>query len=57
VAVVASADTRPTTQSYAVFEKLVGLIDAQLAALHATVDGDVAALNAALTEHTAIIDA
>ncbi len=57
VAVVASADTRPTTQSYAVFDKLRGLIDAQLVDLNSTVDGDVAALNASLAEHTAIVDA
>ena len=57
VAVVASADTRPTTQSYSVFNKLSGLIDPQLAALEALVDGDVAALNSALADHTAIIDA
>ena len=53
---MASADTRPTTQSYAVFDKLCGLVDVQLAALEAVVGGDVANLNAALAEHTAIID-
>jgi len=44
-AVVASADARPTVQSYAVFDKLAGQADEQLHALKALVDGDVADLN------------
>jgi photosystem II stability/assembly factor-like uncharacterized protein len=48
--VVASADTRPTTQSYAVFQKLGGQADAQLAALAALIDGDLARLNTQLGE-------
>ncbi len=57
VAVVASADTRPTTQSYSVFNKLCGLVDPQLSSVEALIDSDIAALNSALAEHTAIIDA
>jgi hypothetical protein len=48
--VVASADTRPTTQSYAVFHKLGGQADEQLAALAALIDGDLAGLNSQLGE-------
>ena len=48
--VVASADARPTTQSYAVYEKLAGQADEQLAALNALIDGDLANLNAQLGE-------
>ncbi|MCB0991622.1 MAG: hypothetical protein KDB16_11620, partial [Acidimicrobiales bacterium] len=43
--IVSSADTRPTTQSYAVFQKLSGLADAQLEALQHIVDTEVAAVN------------
>jgi photosystem II stability/assembly factor-like uncharacterized protein len=46
--VVSSADARPTTQSYAVYEKLAGQADRQLSALSALIDGDLAALNAQL---------
>jgi hypothetical protein len=49
-AVVASADARPTTQSYAVYDKLAGQADEQLAALAALVEGDLAALNSQLGE-------
>ncbi|HEY0517972.1 MAG TPA: hypothetical protein VGC84_00655, partial [Ilumatobacteraceae bacterium] len=45
VPVVGSADSRPTTQSYAVYEKLAGQADAQLSALAAVIDGDLAQLN------------
>jgi hypothetical protein len=48
--VVASADARPTTQSYAVFRKLAGQADQQLAALSALVDSDVATFNGQLAE-------
>ena len=44
--VVASADARPTTQSYAVYDKLAGQADEQLAALNALIDGDLANVNA-----------
>jgi hypothetical protein len=43
--VVSSADARPTTQSYAVYDKLAGQIDGQLDRLNALVSGDVARLN------------
>jgi hypothetical protein len=43
--VVASADARPTTQSYAVYEKLAGQADEQLSTLTALIDGDLADLN------------
>ena len=49
-AVVGSADTRPTTQSYAVFDKHAAEADAQLSALAALVDGELAELNARLGE-------
>ena len=39
--VVASADARPTTQSYAVYQKLAGQADEQLSALKALVDTDL----------------
>ena len=48
-AVVSSADTRPTEQSYKVYEKLAGQADAQLAALATLVDGDLAKLNSQIT--------
>jgi hypothetical protein len=48
--VVASADARPTTQSYAVFEKLAGLAYAQLSTLTALIAGDLAQLNGQLGE-------
>ncbi len=43
--VVSSADARPTTQSYAVYDKLAAQIDHQLASLDALVSGDLARLN------------
>ncbi len=46
--VVASADAKPTVQSHAVYEKLAGQIDTELAALTALMDGDLAALNTAV---------
>jgi hypothetical protein len=49
-AVVGSADTRPTTQSYAVFEKLAGQADDQLLALEDLITGDIAQLNRLLTD-------
>ena len=49
-AVVASADARPTTQSYAVYEKLAGQADTQLGALASLVDGDLAQLNRQLAD-------
>ena len=47
--VVSSADTRPTTQSYAVFDKLSAAIAEQLGALRTLLDDDLAALNARLS--------
>ncbi|MEO6652613.1 MAG: glycosyl hydrolase, partial [Ilumatobacteraceae bacterium] len=49
--IVSSADARPTTQSHAVFAKLAGQIDEQLAALRTVLDDDLAALNAQLNDH------
>jgi len=49
-AVVASADTRPTVQSYAVYEKLARQADEQLEALNALRDGELAKLNGRLAE-------
>ena len=40
----------PTTQSYAVYEKLAGQADQQLSALRVLIDGDLAQLNAQLGE-------
>ena len=48
--VVASADARPTTQSYAVYDKLAGQTDEQLSALSALLDTDMARLNEQLGE-------
>ena len=48
--VVGSADARPTTQSYAVYEKLAGQADEQLSALAALIDNDLANLNRQLGE-------
>ena len=48
--VVSSADTRPTTQSYAVYRKLAGQADQQLAALTALIDTDLTQLNSQLRE-------
>ncbi len=48
--IVSSADARPTTQSYAVYDKLVGQVDGQLSALARLIDGDLAHLNAQLSE-------
>ena len=50
VPVVASADRRPTEQSYAVFDKLAGQADEQLARLDRVVIEDVAGLNERLAE-------
>ena len=47
---VSSADARPTTQSYAVYRKLAGQADEQLAALTELIEGDLAVLNGQLTE-------
>ena len=49
-AVVGSADARPTTQSYAVYKKLAGQADEQLAALNALIDEDLANVNRQLGE-------
>ena len=46
--VVSSADARPTVQSYAVYDKLAGRTDEQLAALRELVDDDLVVLNATL---------
>ena len=43
--VVGSADARPTTQSYAVYQKLVSQADEQLSTLTALIEGDLALLN------------
>ncbi len=48
--VVASADARPTTQSYAVYRKLAAQADDHLSALNALIDGDLARLNGQLGE-------
>ena len=48
--VVASADARPTTQSYAVYRKLAGQADEQLSALAAVIGEDLANMNAALVD-------
>ncbi|MEQ1699337.1 MAG: glycosyl hydrolase [Ilumatobacteraceae bacterium] len=49
-AVVSSADTRPTRQSYAVYDKLAGQANGHLSALSAVIDGDLAELNALLAD-------
>ena len=43
--VVASADARPTTQSFTVYDKLAGQADEQLSALTALIEADLARLN------------
>ncbi|MEO6571613.1 MAG: glycosyl hydrolase, partial [Ilumatobacteraceae bacterium] len=48
--VVASADARPTTQSYEVFDKLSAQAGTQLDALARLVDGDVAEFNSRLAD-------
>ena len=48
--VVSSADARPTAQSYAVYAKLAGQADEQLAALDTLLTGDLASLNGKLTD-------
>ncbi len=48
--VVASADARPTTQSYEVYRKLAGQADEQLSALTALIDEDLSRLNGQLGE-------
>ncbi len=50
VAVVGSADARPTSQSYDVFDKLSNLIGEQLGALDSLMASDVAALNTSLAD-------
>jgi photosystem II stability/assembly factor-like uncharacterized protein len=49
-AVVATGETAPTDQSYAVYEELTGKIDAQLAKLRQVIDTDVPAFNALVRE-------
>jgi len=49
VPIVASADARPTAQSYDVFEKLSNEIDPHLSKLDEVIAGDLAALNDTLT--------
>ncbi len=46
--VVASADARPTVQSYAVYDKLAGQAEEQLARLVALIDGELAELDGRL---------
>ena len=48
--VVGSADKKPTAQSYAVYEKLAGQIDEQLAALAALQSNELADLNTKLAD-------
>ncbi len=48
--VVASADARPTVQSYQVFDKLDGQARVQLEALRTLVDVDLAALNSRIAQ-------
>jgi hypothetical protein len=50
VPVVASADARPTQQSYDVFDKLAGQADEQLAILADLVDSELAGFNSRLGE-------
>ena len=45
IPIVASADTKPTAQSYAVFEKISGEMDPHLSVLDELIAGDLAALN------------
>jgi hypothetical protein len=45
---VSSADARPTAQSYAVYSKLAGQVDEQLARLASLVDTDLARVNGML---------
>lgn len=47
---VSSADTRPTDQSYAVFDTLTAQLDAQLSALHRALAAELPKLNAILKE-------
>jgi hypothetical protein len=48
--VVASADSHPTSQSYAVFEYVAGLVDEQLVALNDIVETELAGFNGLLAE-------
>ncbi|MFM2076287.1 MAG: hypothetical protein RJA49_177, partial [Actinomycetota bacterium] len=48
--VVASADARPTAQSYAVFDKLAGQADELLAALATLIGGEIAELDGQLRD-------
>ncbi len=48
--VVDSADARPTTQTYAVYQKLAGQVDEQLSTLTALIDRDLAHANGQLGE-------
>jgi photosystem II stability/assembly factor-like uncharacterized protein len=50
-AIIASAPTAPTKQSYAVFEDLSGRINAQVRQLQEVLDSDVAAFNLLLSEN------
>jgi hypothetical protein len=50
--VVSSADTRPTAQSYAVFEHLSGLVDEQLEQFNDIVEGELSAFNGLMAELT-----
>jgi len=45
VPVVRSADKKPTTQSYAVYDKMAGQVDDRLGELQALLDGDLVRLN------------
>ncbi len=48
--VVGSADARPTTQTYAVYQKLAGQADEQLSVLTRLIDADLAHVNGQLGE-------
>ena len=48
IPVVASADTKPTAQSHAVFEKISREMDPHLSVLDELITGDLAALNDSL---------
>ena len=48
IAIVGTADARPTEQAYALVDHYAAQIDAQLAALDAALAADLPALNAAI---------
>ncbi len=48
--VVSSADARPTTQSYDVFQKLIEQIDPELAKLESLLSNELQELNDKLTD-------